>query len=604
MSAVPPDARAVLGELEANGLTILPTAKEETHDRGYRNTSSSFAVVRDVLSTVFPDADADAHISDDKTQLVIVLSGANSMLLLLVPGKGGSPVTLDEAASAAEARSDVLRIRCAGRAAAEAVALLLRVREAKSQRAKASAETIAQTHAAVREAFSDDDAVVALWGAPEKLKELVHGPPPPTSTTASASATTTAGASATTVAVRCLSYTSIGDSASIASLSGAGMLVSDVDVLSFLPDARVGTGGRDRVLSLFTCPVGIFSGPQPSGGAEILEGAFRALAASGAGAEHVIMTNFLLTQSDIAMAEGIDAALREENMRLGIESGGAGVETYLDAPGSKPQAFRVYSPISLQLRTSELLYQRGGRAERLRRYVATVDAANMRYAEYLQPGDVLVLSRQPDARQNGPYFVERGTRTRLDLVSHWELKVPENSGLQVDLQTREASFPLRGASGALWYARAPCVVRLIGGSENAYLVCRAERVSVTNDTERTLHLRIISAQPYDRASELDATSEHVALGTGFTCFPVALNGNGVLPSRDSCSDRGGVWDRPCDADEECPFYDSRRNRGGCDSATGGFCEMPLGVERVSFRRFTGRPLLDPPGFAFESLLKK
>jgi hypothetical protein len=42
--------------------------------------------------------------------------------------------------------------------------------------------------------------------------------------------------------------------------------------------------------------------------------------------------------------------------------------------------------------------------------------------------------------------------------------------------------------------------------------------------------------------------------------------------------------------------------------------MPLGVERLSFRRFAGRPLLGvagragaadgPPEFAFESLLKK
>ena len=48
-----------------------------------------------------------------------------------------------------------------------------------------------------------------------------------------------------------------------------------------------------------------------------------------------------------------------------------------------------------------------------------------------------------------------------------------------------------------------------------------------------------------------------------------------------CVRSGGTWDRPCQTDTECPFYDPRRNRGGCDA--GGFCEMPLGVDRRSFR---------------------
>ena len=48
-----------------------------------------------------------------------------------------------------------------------------------------------------------------------------------------------------------------------------------------------------------------------------------------------------------------------------------------------------------------------------------------------------------------------------------------------------------------------------------------------------------------------------------------------------CVQDGGTWDRPCETDTECPFYDSRRGRGGCSE--GGFCEMPLGVDRRSFR---------------------
>ena len=49
-----------------------------------------------------------------------------------------------------------------------------------------------------------------------------------------------------------------------------------------------------------------------------------------------------------------------------------------------------------------------------------------------------------------------------------------------------------------------------------------------------------------------------------------------------CVSAGGTWDRPCEVDTECPFYDKRRGRGGCGES--GFCEMPLGVDNVSFRK--------------------
>lgn len=53
-----------------------------------------------------------------------------------------------------------------------------------------------------------------------------------------------------------------------------------------------------------------------------------------------------------------------------------------------------------------------------------------------------------------------------------------------------------------------------------------------------------------------------------------------------CIRAGGTWDRPCERDSECPFYDWRRGRGGCNRS--GFCEMPLGVDNKSFR-LAGNP---------------
>jgi hypothetical protein len=47
------------------------------------------------------------------------------------------------------------------------------------------------------------------------------------------------------------------------------------------------------------------------------------------------------------------------------------------------------------------------------------------------------------------------------------------------------------------------------------------------------------------------------------------------------------WDRPCETNEECPFYQKNKNylnyRGGCD--TNKHCEMPLGIKSVAFRNY-------------------
>ena len=57
-----------------------------------------------------------------------------------------------------------------------------------------------------------------------------------------------------------------------------------------------------------------------------------------------------------------------------------------------------------------------------------------------------------------------------------------------------------------------------------------------------------------------------------------------LINREQCDRGGGIWDRPCVKNEECPFYQAnttyRNYRGGCID---GSCEMPLGVQRIAFR---------------------
>lgn len=46
------------------------------------------------------------------------------------------------------------------------------------------------------------------------------------------------------------------------------------------------------------------------------------------------------------------------------------------------------------------------------------------------------------------------------------------------------------------------------------------------------------------------------------------------------------WDRPCENNDECPFYQANNKymnyRGGCND---GYCEFPIGVQRLSYRKY-------------------
>lgn len=46
------------------------------------------------------------------------------------------------------------------------------------------------------------------------------------------------------------------------------------------------------------------------------------------------------------------------------------------------------------------------------------------------------------------------------------------------------------------------------------------------------------------------------------------------------------WDRRCESNSECPFYQSNKNypnfKGGCDN---GFCQFPIGIKRIAYRLY-------------------
>ena len=52
--------------------------------------------------------------------------------------------------------------------------------------------------------------------------------------------------------------------------------------------------------------------------------------------------------------------------------------------------------------------------------------------------------------------------------------------------------------------------------------------------------------------------------------------------------QNGIWDAPCQVDNDCPFYNANKNYpnkyGMCDK-TSGICEMPLGVIPIGFTKY-------------------
>ena len=85
---------------------------------------------------------------------------------------------------------------------------------------------------------------------------------------------------------------------------------------------------------------------------------------------------------------------------------------------------------------------------------------------------------------------------------------------------------------------------------------------------------------------------------GYKCYNIDASGNVFeneslttelsCKSFDKSTGRVGIWDKPCETDEDCPFYKSNKNYsnefGKCNKVDGK-CEMPVGITPISFREY-------------------
>lgn len=127
-----------------------------------------------------------------------------------------------------------------------------------------------------------------------------------------------------------------------------------------------------------------------------------------------------------------------------------------------------------------------------------------------------------------------------------------------------------------------------------------------NDNIRTVRLNTstygvdgsddIDQKQKDKISELSASQGYSPqLYGSYKCFGVYPDGQSktlneiedpitcqsYIPELDSI----GVWDSPCKEDLECPFYNQENGKNGCIEAEG-VCEMPVGITRIGFKKYS------------------
>jgi hypothetical protein len=223
----------------------------------------------------------------------------------------------------------------------------------------------------------------------------------------------------------------------------------------------------------------------------------------------------------------------------------------------------------------------------------------------LRPGDRVTLSAQPAAAENGAYVAATepgGGPLRL----FTSLDMPYDAVTFVSGTSRDAATALRVSAAAV-AARWPDVPLAPG--DRLWLSNVAQLATVTavgsdgggggGGGGDEITLRLTDLRPDAVLSDkFGATATCVTDPTAHVQQLCEWGGDqgGALGDAPG----SGVWDHRCVADADCPFFMANRTypntRGGCSD--NGLCEMPVGVTRVGFRKFTGEPACHgcaPPG---------
>lgn len=188
-----------------------------------------------------------------------------------------------------------------------------------------------------------------------------------------------------------------------------------------------------------------------------------------------------------------------------------------------------------------------------------------------KPGDVIILTNQTNQSHDGKWIVASPTLLQsMPMMNFGDsfIELPSNSRDVIKGLSRNKNKTQD--MGQVWFSDLD-----VAGSIKGNIAIVHAKLS-----DESKHLCVTSPEYLTRET---CESEYNAFG-----------------EKKTSSD---VWDRRCVVNTDCPFYDEKKNRGTCNRESG-YCELPLGVRRVGYTRFTGTPYchgscdLIPTDYAF------
>ena len=206
----------------------------------------------------------------------------------------------------------------------------------------------------------------------------------------------------------------------------------------------------------------------------------------------------------------------------------------------------------------------------------------------LRVNDRVELHHQADARENGRYVVvsaERGNGVGPILQSPRVLR-----GVRVIKKGLEPTDD-KGVPGTRW--------RLVGSSGGngvrvgdavLWITPEGDRYHAEIDAVSSTKIEAVMSTEKPLSDWLHPLSRCSSDPDGIPTMQLCVSEWDVADSaKVGPSVARAQWDRPCEHDLDCPFYDEKTRGYGCQG--GGSCAMPVGVRRVGHRGYDRVPTL-------------
>lgn len=265
----------------------------------------------------------------------------------------------------------------------------------------------------------------------------------------------------------------------------------------------------------------------------------------------------------------------DRGLRVGIPRFSV-LEQFAGAPDVDDAGKAASDVVSLPMHVNvpgDFVTSYGGSLKRLN-VTLSKDEPMLRHVP-LRRGDHVQLHAQRRPAENGAYYVTDAAPGRLVLQNRVTLTL--------DPSTDSSTTSVQGVDGLSHsltvradVRRHPLLARLAPGA--GVLFPELGR-GATGTVTRAASL------PARPMCEIAVDASEGPLQDGKTDPLYVCTQAREVRVREQCEERGAVWDRPCERDAECPYYRANtlytNHRGGCHA---GYCEMPLGVELVGFRR--------------------